>query len=516
MFDQNDMNLDPFRSGSADQDSTQSGNGYPQQNAQPTGGSYYSPRSGYPNGGNGGYIPPTPPMNDPSGDIPGPEIPKKKSHKGLKAMAVFASVAFVAYAAIQCYQFATENESLRSFLGKQNNQIAEESQTSESESTGTSAAKNEDSNAQTDSSAAKPMSFIELAARENAMSIPDIVDKVTPATVGVASTFLYQGQTYSMWGFGFGQPQSVEQEIPATGTGIIMSDNGNGSYYIITNAHVIYDSSEKYHMGLAKSVQVVLNEDYYDGETTMDAEIVGYDTTEDIAVLKVESNQDLKTAEFGSSDDLRVGELVVAIGNPLGFDYFGSVSTGIVSALNREVNINDSQMKLIQTDTAINQGNSGGPLINSYGQVIGINSSKLSASLYTDEASIEGMCFAIPISHAQGVINDLINYGYVTGKPMLGINVTYDVSESDSQRYGFPVGVYIKVLEEGGAAEMAGMRVGDVIIAINDEPITTYEELKAAKEKFKAGDTITITATRAGVDMDFQVTLQEKTPELAN
>ena len=126
------------------------------------------------------------------------------------------------------------------------------------------------------------------------------------------------------------------------------------------------------------------------------------------------------------------------------------------------------------------------------------------------------MCFAIPISHAQGVINDLINYGYVTGKPMLGINVTYDVSESDSQRYGFPVGVYIKVLEEGGAAEMAGMRVGDVIIAINDEPITTYEELKAAKEKFKAGDTITITATRAGVDMDFQVTLQEKTPELAN
>jgi serine protease Do len=173
-------------------------------------------------------------------------------------------------------------------------------------------------------------------------------------------------------------------------------------------------------------------------------------------------------------------------------------------------------MNLIQTDTAINSGNSGGPLINSYGQVIGINSSKLSSSIYSDEASIEGMCFAIPISHARGVINDLINYGYVTGKPMLGINVTYDVSESDSQRYGFPVGVYIKVLEEGGAAEMAGMRVGDVIIAINDEPITTYEELKAAKEKFKAGDTITITATRAGVDMDFQVTLQEKTPELAH
>ena len=512
MFDQNDMNLDPFTGGSAEQNPTQNENGYPTQNVQPqqpAGGSYYSPRSGYPNGGNGGYIPPA---GGPVNDNNGPEIPKKKSHKGLKAIAVFASVAFIAYATIQCYQFATENDSLRSFLGKQNNQVTEESESSTAEKSEADSSKKDESSSQTNSGAAEPMSFIELAARENAMSIPDIVDKVTPATVGVASTFLYQGQTYSMWGFAFGQPQTTEQEVPAAGTGIIMTDNKNGSYYIITNAHVIYDSSEKYHMGLAKSVQVILNEDYYDGETTMDAEIVGYDTAEDIAVLKVDTTQDLTVAEFGSSDDLRVGELVVAIGNPLGFDYFGSVSTGIVSALNREVTINDNTMNLIQTDTAINSGNSGGPLINSYGQVIGINSSKLSSSIYSDEASIEGMCFAIPISHARGVINDLINYGYVTGKPMLGINLTIDITESDAQRYGFPVGVYVKALEEGGAAESAGMRVGDIIIAVDDEPVSNAEELKAAKDKYKAGDTVTITASRGGMEMDFQVKLQEQAP----
>ncbi len=507
MFDQNDMNIDPFHTGSTEPDPISTGSGYPEQNVRPeppTGGSYYSPRSGYPNTG---YVPPTP--GGPYHDDPNPETPKKKSHKGLKAIAVFASVAFVAYASIQCYQFATENESVRSFLGTQN----ESSVSEEAPSEDTADKDKEADSEQADSSPAKPMSFIELASRENAMSIPDIVDKITPATVGVASTFLYKGQTYSMWDF-FGQPSAPrEQEIPATGTGIIMSKNDNG-YYIITNAHVIYDSSEDYHMGLAQSVQVVLNEQYYDDEITMDAEIVGYDIAEDIAVLKVNTTKELTVAEFGSSDDLRVGELVVAIGNPLGFEYFGSVSTGIVSALDRKVNINDTTMTLIQTDTAINSGNSGGPLINSYGQVIGINSSKISSNYYSGEASVEGLCFAIPISHAQSVINDLINYGYVTGKPMIGISLTVDIDESLSQRLGFPVGVYIKALEEGGAAELAGMRVGDVIIAINGETVSNYEELKDAKDSFKAGETITITACRGGVDMEFQVTLQEKVPTL--
>lgn len=511
MFDQNDTNFDPFHNnGTGSNDPAQSFSSYPDQNTQSgsqMGGSFYSPRSGYPNGGSGGYIPPTGGPSDNGGYDP--EQPKKKSHKGLKAIAVFASVAFVAYASIQCYQFATENDSVRSFLGKQNNEIAEEEPSDDTVST-----KPADPNAEgaQTGTTAKPMSFIELASRENAMSIPDIVDKITPATVGVASTFLYKGQSYSMWGFGFGQPQTTEQEVPATGTGIIMSDNENGSYYIITNAHVIYDSSDDYHMGEAKSVQVVLNEDYYENETTLDAEIVGYDTAEDIAVLKVNTNQKLATAEFGSSDDLRVGELVVAIGNPLGFELFGTVSTGIVSALDREVAINDKTMKLIQTDTAINSGNSGGPLINSYGQVIGINSSKISSNYLSSEASVEGLCFAIPISHAQDVINDLINFGYVTGKPLLGISLTEDVDEGISQRLGIPVGIYIRALTEGGAAQLAGMQVGDVIIAVNEETVTDLAELKAEMENYKAGDTITVTASRGGVDMKFQVTLQEQVP----
>ena len=260
-------------------------------------------------------------------------------------------------------------------------------------------------------------------------------------------------------------------------------------------------------MGLAKEVQVVLNEDYYSDDTQLKATVVGYDVAEDIAVLKVEPNQKLTVAEFGSSDELRVGELVVAIGNPLGFELFGSVTTGIVSALDREVTINDSKMNLIQTDTAINSGNSGGPLINSYGQVIGINSSKISSS-YT---SVEGLCFAIPMSHAQTVINDLIKYGYVTGKPQIGI-VGKDVTEEISNAFGLPIGVYVRAVEEGSAADLAGIRVGDVIIAINDEAITNYDELNNAKEQYKAGDTITITITRNGEDMQIPLVLQEKVP----
>lgn len=466
---------------------------------QPASGSYYSPRSG---GSSGGYVPPTggvPPMGD--------EPPKKRSHKGLRALAVFASIAFLSYASIQCYQFATQNENIRKFFGKDS--MAEEtldlqSSTKSEESEGGASVKEV---ANTDGSSGGPITaenWIQAAARTDALSIPDIVDKVTPATVGVASTFSYTQPGYSLWGWG--QTESTEQEMNATGTGIIMDASG----YIITNAHVIYDNESQYNMGLAKKVQVVLNGDYYDGETQLEATIVGYDTAEDIAVLKVNTDQTLTVAEFGDSDDLRVGELVVAIGNPLGFDLFGSVTTGIVSALNREVTVNDSTMRLIQHDASINSGNSGGPLINSYGQVIGINSSKMSSSYYSG-STVEGLSFAIPMSHAKDVINDLINKGYVSGKPLIGIS-TIDVTEEQSQVYGIPVGVCIAEVNPGGAADLAGLKKSDIIIAVNGETVTTGAELNAVKDRFKAGDTITITAVRSGQDMTFSLTLQEKVP----
>ena len=483
----------------------------PQQPQQPAGGSYYSPRSGYPAAGSYGAPAPvsysTQETVRPEQDLP--HSKKKPSHKVLKAIAVFAGIALLSYGSIACYKYATKDDDIRSFLdsssaSESSRSIQEDSAQSVQESSAQSAGSDADPNAM-------HANWINLAARTDAMSIPDIVDKVTPATVGVSSTFTYHGQTFSMWGFG--QSQNYDQDVSASGTGIIMSENADGSYYIITNAHVIYDNDSRYQMGLAKEVQIVLNEDYYDGETQFNATIVGYDIPEDLAVLKITPNQKLTVAEFGDSDDLRVGELVIAIGNPLGFDLFGSVTTGIVSALNREITINDNTMKLIQTDTAINAGNSGGPLINSYGQVIGINSSKISSNYYDGSASVEGLCFAIPISHAKGVINDLINRGYVTGRPMIGITGK-NITEEISAARGLPVGVYVKDVSAGSAADLAGIQAGDVIIAVNGKTITTYEELNEIKDQYKAGDQITLTVTRAGRDIDFTLTLQEKKPSI--
>lgn len=481
----------------------------------PQSGSYYSPRSGYPspaenhynnqrgipnNGGGGNY----PPDGGSFYNSPESPNPPKKSHKGLKALAIFACVALLCYTSIQCYQFASENESFRKFFGHDN-------KVTESEKTGEETPSLDDDEKDSKKEE-KPKTeptgvaqdWIQLAAREGAMSIPDIVDKVMPSSVGVSSTFVGQGQSFSMWGFGMTEP--YEKEMTGTGTGIIMNEDG----YIVTNAHVIYDNESQYKCGLAKKVQVVLNDQCYEGETQFEAEVIGYDVEEDLAVLKIDTDQKLVTAEFGSSDELRVGELVVAIGNPLGFDLFGSVSTGIVSALDREMTINESTMRLIQTDTAINAGNSGGPLINSFGQVVGINSAKLSSSYY-GEASVEGLCFAIPMSHAKQIVDDLISFGFVRGKPLLGIS-GYDVTETASQQYGLPIGVSVVEVVPGGAADLAGIQVNDIIIAINGETITTYEELNSIKNTFKAGDTITVTVARYNQDIDFSVTLQEKQP----
>ncbi len=479
---------------------------------QPAGGSFYSPRGGYP--AQNGYSAPAPHYSTAEPVRTAEQKPKQRKNGGrkvLKGIAVFAGIALLSYGSIVCYKYATKDEDIRSFLDSSELDEEKGGNSSENESKAASVRTAQDTESSGTDAAVNAANWIDLAAREGAMSIPDIVEKVTPATVGVASTFTYHGQQYSMWGFG--QSQSYEEDFSATGTGIIMTKNDDMSYYILTNAHVIYDNDSRYQMGLATAVQVVLNGDYYDGETELEAKIVGYDIAEDIAVLKVNSSRELTVAEFGNSDDLRVGELVVAIGNPLGFELFGSVTTGIVSALNREVTINDKTMNLIQTDTAINAGNSGGPLINSYGQVIGINSSKISSNYYDESPSVEGLCFAIPISHARVIVNDLINYGYVTGKPVIGISAQ-TLSESKAKAYGLPVGVYVNDVSAGGAADLAGIQAGDVIIAVNGETISTFEELNKVKDQFKAGDRLTVTVVRRGTDIDFTLILQEKKPSI--
>ena len=276
-----------------------------------------------------------------------------------------------------------------------------------------------------------------------------------------------------------------------------MSSNG----YIITNAHVIYDTESEYQMGKATSVTVIMGENH---DEEYDAEIVGYDIQTDLAVLKIDA-EGLTPAEFGNSDDLQVGELVVAIGNPLGFELYGTTTCGIVSAKNREVQLEDRTMTLIQTDAAINAGNSGGMLLNAYGQVIGINSMKMSASY--GEASVEGLGFAIPINDAAEIIHSLIENGYVTGRPQLGITGA-TVSEEQAAFYQMPQGVYVY-----SATESSGLQEGDVITAIDGVEITTMDELNAQKNQHKAGETVTLRINRGGEIKTVQVTLQESVPE---
>lgn len=327
------------------------------------------------------------------------------------------------------------------------------------------------------------------------LTTEQVVEKVLPSVVGIKSEFTMTSNNNSGYFFGYSMP--TEKTSVGTGTGVVLTEDG----YIVTNAHVIYDS--QYGAGLADDISVVLEDD-----NTYDAEVVGYDTDCDLAVLKIDA-KGLTPAEFGSSSSLKLGETVTAIGNPLGFELRNTVTRGIVSGLDRNITINEKSMNLIQTDTAINSGNSGGPLINKYGQVIGINSSKMSSS-YSGEASIEGIGFAIPSDEVSTIVDDIMEYGYVTGKPQLGISCQ-DVTETVSQMYGMPIGVYIVEVTEGCAADKAGLKTGDIITEIDDVEVATSEELNAQKNKHSAGDEIEITYIRNGSEHKATVVLDEIT-----
>jgi serine protease Do len=416
------------------------------------------------------------------------EKPKKKKKIITKVVAFAVCAALISGGSIQCYKYISSNVSLDNFFSKADS--ASDSLTADSSSEA-------DSSTSDTSSTSDAKSWIELAAREDALSVPDAVAKVMPAVVGISSDFEVQSSSFGYDSWFYGTPgQSNTQTATATGTGIVMTSDG----YIITNAHVISDST----YGVATSIKVVMSD-----ETEYDASIIGCDDDTDIAVLKVDASN-LTAAEFGDSDDLQVGELVIAIGNPLGFELFGSVTCGIVSALNRDITVNEKEMNLIQTDAAINSGNSGGPLINSYGQVIGINSAKMSSSYSDSEATVEGLGFAIPMTQAKTIIDDLINYNYVPGRPQFGIKAS-DIDEATASLYNMPVGVYVRSVTSGGAADLAGIQAGDIIIGINDEAVTTSEELNKIKNEYSAGDVIKLTIYRNGQDIDVNVTLQEVT-----
>ena len=279
---------------------------------------------------------------------------------------------------------------------------------------------------------------------------------------------------------------SMTSSGTSSGTRIIMSSDG----YVITNHHVITGA-------LVISVLTNDNQEF-------EAALVGSDEMSDLAVLKIDA-RGLKAAEFGDSSKLRVGDSVVAIGDPLGVQLRGTMTNGIISAINRDLTVGDRTMTLIQTNAALNNGNSGGPLINCYGQVIGINTVKMS-SYYTATASVEGLGFAIPISVAKPIIDELIENGYVAGRPAIGISGD-SLPSYYRTYYRLPEGVYVTSVNEGSDAKAKGIREGDIVTAINGERISSIDELNTVKNQYAAGDEVTLTVYRSGTYYEVTVTL---------
>ncbi len=290
----------------------------------------------------------------------------------------------------------------------------------------------------------------------------------------------------------FGQPV----QSASSGSGFILTTDG----YIVTNYHVVAD---------AQAIQVTL----YSG-AEYEAQYVGGDEDYDIAVLKIDAT-DLQAVTLGDSDELNVGDHVLAIGNPLGELTF-SMSGGMVSSVNRTINVDGTPFNMIQTDTSINPGNSGGPLLNSYGEVVGIVSAKYSSTGSSGE-SVEGLGFAIPINDVSSMIQDIMTNGYVTNRAYLGATIgTLNASMAQQYRYDITEGAFVYSVEEGGPADQAGLQLGDVITAIDGTEITSLDDLTAAKKNYVTGDTSTLTVYRQGETITVELTWGETPAETAS
>ena len=289
----------------------------------------------------------------------------------------------------------------------------------------------------------------------------EIVDKVSPATLAIHLMGRVSG--------------SKDIEVGA-GTGFIITEDG----YIVTNRHVVayaLDDPDTYY------VTVTLP-----NEEVASAEIVGTDIQTDIAVLKVDYPEDLPCVTLGCSDDLQTGEYVVAIGNALG-TLDDTVTVGVVSALDRQIKKNGYTIEVLQTDAAINSGNSGGPLINSFGEVIGITNAKMVSS------TSEGLGFAIPIDTVKEIIEDIINYGKVVDRPFLGVSV---VKIEEGAYYGVTPGVYAAELVPGGPADQAGIEIGDLILSLGGVEITESDDIIDVRDQHDVGDTLEVVVLRDG------------------
>ncbi len=307
--------------------------------------------------------------------------------------------------------------------------------------------------------------------------VSEVVEETMPAIVSITSKTLIQSGYYGPFYFGSNQTQYVE----GAGSGIIIS-NSNDEILILTNNHVVNDSSE-------------LTVKFINGKDA-DAKIVGTSERKDIAVISVKVSaldsdtlSQIKIATLGDSSELKVGNGIIAIGNALG--YGQSVTTGVVSALNREIETNGYTNKMIQIDAAINGGNSGGALLNNKGEVVGINSAKYSSNGSSSEASIEGMGFAIPISDVKDLITDLMNGKEESSGMTLGIE-GYMTNSSNISGYNLPVGFYISNITEGGYADKNNVEIGYIITKIDNKEVSSVNDIKNVLYEKKVGDTITL------------------------
>ena len=303
--------------------------------------------------------------------------------------------------------------------------------------------------------------------------------EVYAANVNSVVSINVTGTSGTNW---FGQPV----QTASAGSGFILTSDG----YIVTNYHVVGD---------AQTIQVTL----YSGDT-YDAQYVGGDEDYDIAVIKIEATG-LQAVTLGDSEELNVGDHVLAIGNPLGELTF-SMSGGMVSSVNRTINVDGTPFNMIQTDTSINPGNSGGPLLNSYGEVVGIVSAKYSSTGSNGETA-EGLGFAIPINDVSSMIQDIMTNGYVSNRAYLGATIgSLNASMAQQYRYDITEGAFVYSVEDGGPADQAGLQLGDVITAIDDTEITSLDDLTAARKSYTAGDTSTLTVYRQGETITLQLT----------
>lgn len=358
----------------------------------------------------------------------------------------------------------------------------------------------------------KHFSVVEAASNEDSLSIPEIAKKCRSSVVAIETETKVVYNNYdnyynpfgSMFGYGYGygyggrggRGGTQEYTETAAGSGIIISEDG----YILTNNHVISG---------ADKITVYVNSGEDDAEEkTYEATLVGSSENNDIAVLKIDA-EGLNAATFGDSDQLEVGELAVAIGNPMG-KVHGSVTAGIISAVEQELTIDDVTINAIQTDAAINPGNSGGALFDSYGNVIGVVYAKSSS------VSIEGIGYAIPVNNIKELVEQMINdpdsvKDQTKGSQiMLGITIK-NITEDMSKQYSMPVGVYITDVSTMSAAERAGLQKGDIIVGFAGEDVKTADELNALKAKQTPGDTVAVKIDRNGKEMTLDLVIPQPT-----